>query len=117
MDDGNTTETFKPALSLIRRRRKYFFATILLYMPAILTVQKISPKYRTIGIAIGIWIFIVFVTALRSAVTRCPRCGNYFHMHGMTLLYMRKCLHCQLHINADRKAEKAGQISEPIRHD
>ncbi|HEY3308009.1 MAG TPA: hypothetical protein VGJ93_06110 [Desulfuromonadaceae bacterium] len=104
MDDSKTPdETFGPALSLIRRRRRYFFATILLYMPAILTVQKISPKYRSIGIAIGIWIVILFVTALRSAVTKCPRCGNYFHMHGMTLLYLRKCLHCQLHINADRK--------------
>ena len=32
---------------------------------------------------------------------RCPRCGNYFHVNGMMLLYLRRCLHCQLHINAD----------------
>lgn len=96
-------ENYGPALTLIRRRRKYFFGTILVYMPAIWTVQKISPRYKTITIAIGIWIVILFITALMSAVTRCPRCGNYFHVHGMTLLYMRKCLHCQLHINADRQ--------------
>jgi hypothetical protein len=35
-------------------------------------------------------------------LSKCPRCGNYFHLHGMTLLILRKCLHCQLHINADK---------------
>jgi len=94
--------TFGPALSLIRRRRKYFFCTILAYMPAMWAVNKLSPTYRSMGIAIGVWVVVLFTTAFMSAVMRCPRCGNYFHVHGMTLLYLRKCLHCQLHINADR---------------
>jgi len=96
-------ENYGSALSLIRRRRRYFFGTILIYMPAMWAVQKISPKYSSIAIAIGVWIVVLFVATLMSAITRCPRCGNYFHLHGMTLLYLRKCLHCQLHINADRK--------------
>jgi hypothetical protein len=96
--------TFGPALGLIRRRRKYFFGTVLLYMPAMWVVHTISPTYRAMGSAIGVWVVILFITALMSAVTRCPRCGNYFHMHGMTLLYLRRCLHCQLHVTADRKA-------------
>ena len=94
--------TTAPALRLIRRRRKYFFCTILVYMPAMWVVNEISPTYRSMGIAIGVWVIVLFITALMSAVTRCPRCGNYFHVHGMTLLYLRKCLHCQLHINADK---------------
>jgi len=93
---------FGPALNLIRRRRKYFFGTVLVYMPAMWAVNQISPTYRSMGIAIGVWVVVLFTTALLSAVTRCPRCGNYFHVHGMTLLYLRKCLHCQLHINADK---------------
>ena len=96
-------ENYGPALSLIRRRRKYFFGTIIVYMPAMWAVQKISPKYTSIAIAIGVWIAVLFVTTLMSAITRCPRCGNYFHVNGLTLLYLRKCLHCQLHITADRK--------------
>ena len=94
--------TFGPVLNLIRRRRKYFFFTILAYMPAMWAVNKLSPTYRSMGIAIGVWVVVLFTTAFMSAVMRCPRCGNYFHVHGMTLLYLRKCLHCQLHINADR---------------
>lgn len=94
------TKTFGPAMSLIRRRRKYFFATVILYMPAMWVVQYNAPK--SIFLAIGIWIVILFTTALLSAVTKCPRCGNYFHVHGPTFLYLRRCLHCQLHINADK---------------
>lgn len=108
MDDNHIVDetTFGPALSLLRRRRKYFFGTVLVYMPAMWLVQKISPTYRSFGIAIGVWFVVLFATALLSAVTRCPRCGNYFHVHGMTLLYLRKCLHCQLHINSDKKNKK-----------
>lgn len=101
-DVQNPEEAYTPALNLIRRRRKYFFGTILVYMPAMWAVQKVSPKYTSIGIAIGVWVVVLFITALMSALTRCPRCGNYFHVNGMTLLYLRKCLHCQLHITADR---------------
>lgn len=104
MDEDKAVDesTFTPALNLIRRRRKYFFCTILVYMPAMWVVNKISPTYRSMGMAIAVWVVVLFTTALMSAVTRCPRCGNYFHVHGMTLLYLRKCLHCQLHINADK---------------
>lgn len=48
------------------------------------------------------WLALLMVTALWAAVCRCPRCGNYFHVNGMTMLFLRRCLHCQLHINADR---------------
>jgi hypothetical protein len=41
---------------------------------------------------------LIFVT-FQVALSKCPRCGNYFHMHGMSLLILRKCLHCQLHIS------------------
>lgn len=98
--------SFRPALNLIRRRRKYFFATIAAYLPAMWAINKLSPTYRSFGIGIGVWVVVLFTTALMSAVTRCPRCGNYFHVHGMTLLYLRKCLHCQLHINADKRAAR-----------
>jgi len=89
-------------MQVIRWRRKYFFATILAYMPAMWAVNKVFPSLRSMIITFGIWVFILFVTALYSALARCPRCGNYFHMHGMSLLYLRRCLHCQLHVTADK---------------
>ncbi len=87
-------------LALLRRRRKYFLGVLIIYLPAMWTVQYLVPgwSYK----AIGIWIVLLFAVMMVSAVARCPRCGNYFHLNGMTLLYLRKCLHCQLHINADK---------------
>ena len=104
MEESKTFDpvTFAPAMRLIRRRRKYFFATILIYLPAMLLADKVSPTFRSMAITFGIWVVVLFITALFSALARCPRCGNYFHMHGMSLLYLRRCLHCQLHVTADR---------------
>jgi hypothetical protein len=94
--------TFASGMRIIRLRRKYFFATVLAYMPFMFLTNKVSPTFRTMAVAFGIWVVILFITALYSALARCPRCGNYFHMHGMSLLYLRRCLHCQLHVNADK---------------
>ena len=94
-------QKFRKALRLLRRRRKYLFGTILVYIPALLVTQRISPTDRSMGIVFAVWVTALFFFSLLSAVTRCPRCGNYFHVNGMMLLYLRRCLHCQLHINAD----------------
>ncbi len=96
-------DRFNAGMRLIRKRRLFFFVTILAYMPAMWAANKISPTFRSMAITFGIWVVILFITALYSAVVRCPRCGNYFHMHGMSLLYLRRCLHCQLHINEELK--------------
>ena len=106
MDDSQTPDvsTFGPGLAVIRRRRRFFFVTVAIYIPAMWVIHSISPTYRTMGTAIGIWVVILVVTMFWSAVCVCPRCGNLFHVNGMTLLYLRKCLHCQLHVNADKKS-------------
>jgi len=92
------------ALAEIRKRRRYLWLVILVYLPAMWGALRISPTYRTIGTVFFVWIILLFAVGIYSALARCPRCGNYFHMHGMTLLYLRKCLHCQLHISADKRA-------------
>ena len=94
---------YRPAMDKIRRRRKYFFGLILIYMPAMWLCIQMKLTTDAILTIIAIWSVLVFIAALMAAVTYCPRCGNYFHVHGMTLMFLRKCLHCQLHINADRK--------------
>ncbi len=94
--------TLKRGLDIIRNRRLFFFGTVIAYMPFMWVVHKISPSFRSLAIAFGVWVLVLFLTALYSAVARCPRCGQYFHMNGMSLLYLRRCLHCQLHVNADK---------------
>lgn len=100
-DSSEDASGYHEGLRRIRIRRKYFFGVILVYIPAMWLIHSVAPDYRTMFTAFGIWVVLLIVTCLMSAVTRCPRCGNLFHVHGMTMLYLRKCLHCQLHVNAD----------------
>lgn len=114
MEDNETPdpEKFRKALGLIRRRRRYLLGTILAYIPALLLTQRVSPTDRSMGIVFGIWVVLLFIFALLAAIPRCPRCGNYFHVNGMTMLFLRRCLHCQLHINADKTDEQYGGITK-----
>jgi hypothetical protein len=91
-----------PGLRLIRRRRRWLWLVILAYLPAMWLTLKVMPLHKVLGTVFLVWVVLLFIVVLVSAVARCPRCGNYFHMNGMTLLYLRKCLHCQLHVNADK---------------
>jgi hypothetical protein len=92
-----------PALKTIRRRRLLLWGIILVYLPAMWTILQITQSYHKTAVAFVIWVILLTTIATYAAMVRCPACGNYFHMHGATLLYLRKCLHCGLHINADRK--------------
>jgi hypothetical protein len=88
-------------LKKTRSRRKFFFGTVLIYLPALLITHKISPTNSAMGTVFGIWVVFLIISTFLVALSKCPRCGNYFHMHGMTLLILRKCLHCQLHISTN----------------
>lgn len=90
-------------LNLIRRRRWYLWTALLIYLPMIKLTLVLSHSTRVTLGAVGLWLLFTFTLAFVAALARCPRCGHYFHMHGPTLLFMRKCLHCQLHLCADRQ--------------
>ena len=86
-------------LHTVRRRRWYLWLIILVYMPLMMTAVKFSSAVA----AFLSWCLVMVVIVGYSALARCPRCGNYFHMHGLSMLYLRKCLHCQLHVCADKR--------------
>lgn len=96
-------DDFGPGLKIIRRRRWYLWGLIAIYLPLMLSLLERDAAFNTLATTFLLWFIAVFSIALYAAVARCPRCGNYFHMHGMTLLYLRKCLHCQLHLTADKR--------------
>ena len=85
-----------------RRRRKYFFCTVLLYLPALFITHYVSPTNKAMGTVFGIWVFFLIIATFLVTLCKCPRCGNLFHVNGITLLVLRKCLHCQLHISTDK---------------
>jgi hypothetical protein len=96
--------TYDAILKTTRRRRRYFFTTVLMYLPVLYITYRISPTNRAMGTVFGLWVALLIIFTSLVALSKCPRCGNYFHLHGMTLLVLRKCLHCQLHINPDKNS-------------
>jgi choline-glycine betaine transporter len=89
------------SLAEVRKRRRFLWGVLIAYLPIMSLAERVSPTLRSTVIAYFTWIALLFAAGFYAALARCPRCGNYFHMHGLTLLFLRKCLHCQLHITAD----------------
>jgi hypothetical protein len=97
--------TYHNILKKTKRRRAFFFGTLFMYIPAVVITYQISPTNRTMGTLFGCWVVILIVSTVLVSLCKCPRCGNYFHLHGITLLVLRRCLHCQLHISSDTVPE------------
>ncbi len=94
---------YRSALKKIRKRRWYLWIVILAYLPAMMLALD-SPDYKTwVTIAFATWIIILIFTVVLACLARCPRCGECFHTHGPTFLPFRRCLHCALHVNADKR--------------
>lgn len=94
---------FQVLMNTLRMRRKLFFGVVIIYMPLMWLVHRISPTFRSMAIAFAVWVMLLFFSALYSALARCPRCGKTFHLNGMSLLYFRRCLHCDLHLSSKNK--------------
>lgn len=92
-----------PGLRIIRRRRWYLWGVIFIYLPLMWITLQFTSAFNPTALVFGVWFILLLVIALFAAVARCPQCGNYFHVNGMTFLCLRKCLHCQLHLTADRQ--------------
>ena len=96
-------------LSKIRKRRWLLWFVLIIYLPTMWVTQKITQSFQDSLPVFFIWFVVLLTVTAFSAVAKCPRCKNYFHVNGMTLLYLRYCLHCQLHLTADKKA-RAKQV-------
>jgi len=94
---------FGPGLKKIRKRRRFLWGVMLVYLPAMWMTLRLTGSFEVAAAVFVAWIILFCIFATIAACARCPGCGNYFHMNGMTFLPLRKCLHCQLHINADKK--------------
>jgi hypothetical protein len=96
-------QELKSGLQKIRRRRWFFWITIMAYLPAMLFALQSSQPNQAVGIVFLIWILLLIIAVTLLALVRCPQCGNCFHMNGFLFRPVRKCFHCKLHLTADKK--------------
>lgn len=105
MEDKPTTDPaeYTPGLKKIRQRRWFLWLVIIVYLPAMMVALD-SPNYKNRVVAVFVvWIIVLIVAVALACLVRCPRCGECFHTHGPTFLPFRRCLHCALHVNADKR--------------
>jgi len=100
---GPEESQYGPGLRALRRQRCLLWGVILLYVPQMWITAQLTHSNRAVGVAFGIWFIFLVKAGLPVAFAPCPRCGNYFHLKNFNTLYVRRCRHCGLHINADRK--------------
>ncbi len=96
-------ETIAHGLRRIRLRRWTLWAVLIVYLPTMWCAQQITRSFHGALPVFFAWVVVLVLATAWSATVRCPRCGNYYHVNGMMLLYLRRCLHCQLPLNADRE--------------
>jgi hypothetical protein len=95
---------YQPGLKKIRKRRLCLWLIILAYLPAMMWALD-SPNYKSRATIVFVtWIIALIIAVAFACIARCPRCGECFHTHGPTFLPFRRCLHCALHVNADKRA-------------
>ncbi|MFO7577129.1 MAG: hypothetical protein R6W66_05325 [Pelovirga sp.] len=105
MEENNSKDPteYRPGLTKIRKRRLVLWMVIVAYVPAMMLALE-SPNYRTwVTVVFSSWIVLLVIAVAFACIVRCPRCGEQFHTHGPTFLPLRRCLHCALHVNADKR--------------
>lgn len=95
---------YHAGLLKVRQRRRWLWLVILVYLPAMMVALR-QPDYKTwAAVVFIIWIILLIIAVVFACLVRCPGCGECFHTHGPTFLPFRRCLHCGLHVNADKRA-------------
>ena len=97
----------RQGLAGIRRRRLFLWATILLYLPALLIVLELNLSGDVMTKLFFLWVGLLCIAVGLATVAKCPRCRRAFHTNGPTFLPLRKCLHCGLHLRADKAKSTA----------
>ncbi len=96
-------EELRSGLKKIRKRRWFFWITIMLYLPSMMLAMQAPQAGQAIVTVFIIWILLLIVAVALLALVRCPQCGNCFHMNGYSFRPVRNCFHCRLHLTADKQ--------------
>jgi len=89
-------QRFDEQLKQIRHKRMQLWAVFISYLPVIGITLSVSEGNLAPAMVCIIWIILAAIGGMRVSFSRCPRCGNLFHMRGAGTSWGRRCRHCQL---------------------
>lgn len=100
--DTLNLQLFQKRMRRLRRHRWVLWLLLLGYVPMIWISLEVTGSDRATFRVFAVWVATLFFVVLRLALVRCPRCNKHFHLNGFIPLYLRRCLHCGLHVSATR---------------
>lgn len=90
-------------LANVRKYRWILWAAIAIYVPGLLIALQLRLPTGTMTTLFGVWVVLLCIAVGLATVVKCPRCLKPFHTNGPTFLPVRRCVHCGLHVTADKK--------------
>jgi hypothetical protein len=99
--------SLRQGLAKVRKRRWILWAVILIYLPGLILALELQASSGSLGKLFALWIVLLCVAVGLATVVKCPGCGNTYHTNGPTFLPVRRCVHCGLPLNADKKGQFA----------
>lgn len=85
-------------LAGIRNRRMFLWLVFASYIPAIWFALKIGGDTLAAVVAI-LWLSMSATGGVLVSFAICPRCGNRFHMKGISTSWGSRCVHCKLSLS------------------
>lgn len=97
----------RQGLIKVRKSRWLLWATIIIYVPGLVVALQLHLSSGAMTRLFGLWVLLLCITVGLATIVKCPRCLKTFHTNGPTFLPVRRCVHCGLHVAAD----KTGKIA------
>ncbi len=89
-------------LAKIRKCRWLLWSSLIVYVPGLYLALQLELPRQGLTWLFGAWVALICVTVGVACVVKCPRCNKPFHTNGPTFLPVRSCVHCGLHVKADK---------------
>ncbi|MBN2645712.1 MAG: hypothetical protein JXR59_09600 [Desulfuromonadaceae bacterium] len=93
--ETSEAKNMEEQLAVIRRKRLILWSVFISYLPAV-TVALIMGGDKGATVVAVLWLIAAGAAGVGVSFSRCPRCGQFFHMRGVTTSWGRHCQHCNL---------------------
>jgi hypothetical protein len=99
--DETVSPDLPALLAGIRTRRRFLWTVFASYIPAIWYALKIGGD--NLALVVGIlWLVMASAGGILVSFARCPRCGDRFHMKGISTSWGSRCVHCKLSLSKEK---------------
>lgn len=92
---------YQQQLAAIKRKRLFLWSVFASYIPAIILAQVITTGNWLSYVVAILWLLLAGLGGILVSFSRCPACGQLFHMRGVVTYWGKKCQHCGLSLKGD----------------